>query len=579
MSDCVLVTDKEQLNRVADALSREEIIACDLEASELDIKTAQLEGIGIGTSQKQYFIPFPNGFSIEDVSNFLERVFVYKYVVFHNAKYDLEMLQQYKLPWPEKFHDTMIMSWLVDENNQHGLKPLAKSILGREPKKWSELTREQSLFTDQKQITKELADYCGDDVANTYDLYFHFSPILKSEGLMVDYEKVELPLIRVLIGMETRGVKLDKISLDRMGKTAANVLSGIESHLKEKMGENIINIHSPQQLEHLLFDIMRYPPSKVTDAGKRSTDDEVLNDIVKSEELGEDDFIPLLLKFRDLDKLYRTYMIGLGEQVDKEDIIHTHFLQHGTKTGRLACNEPNLQNIPSRNDEWNIRHVFIPREGYTFILADYSQIELRMLAHFSQDANMVETFRKNGDIHAKTMELTGTDRRQAKEINFGLIYGMGARTLAHTLNIKEEDAKLYIDRFFRGYPQVGYYTQRVQQLALREGYIQTLIGRRRRFNEVKDKRWYGMIARQAINSKIQGSAADFIKVAMIKLDKVITPFDAHLLLQIHDEVVIEVPTAKAEEVQKVVIDVMENTLKLRVPVKVNVKQGDRWIKD
>ena len=209
MFNCQLIDSGEKLNSLVDFLKDEEIIACDLEASGLDTKLAKLEGIGLGTSSKQYFISYSNGFSIGQVKKVLVEIFKDKRVIFHNAKFDLKLLYENGLPWPEKFDDTMIMSWLVDEEGQHGLKPLAKAIFGRESKKWNQLDRRISLFRNDADIAKELSDYCGEDVKNTYDLYFHFLPILKAEGLIPDYEKIELKLIPVLVQMELRGIKID----------------------------------------------------------------------------------------------------------------------------------------------------------------------------------------------------------------------------------------------------------------------------------------------------------------------------------------------------------------------------------
>jgi DNA polymerase-1 len=556
----------------------EPVVACDLEASDLDTRICQLEGIGLGTSQKQGYIAFSEKLSPEQVRPFLREVFEKKLVIFHNAKYDLQVFDKYKIDWPERIHDTMIMAWLVDENVSHSLKSLAQSIFGREVKRWEQVRRTPDLFYGREELTQELANYCAGDVRNTFDLYEYFLPLLQKGGLIPDYERIELKLIPVLTRMECRGVRIDTDWLEQKKGEIELILKDLERELVEKTGDSKVNIHSPRQLEYFLFDVLKYPASKITGAGKRSTDDEVLKDLVKELNLQSDDFIPLLLKFRELDKLYRTYIVGLLGQVDENQVIHTNFLQHGTRTGRLASSDPNLQNIPLRSDEWNIRQAFIPREGYKFLIADYSQIELRMLAHFSQDKNMVEVFEKGGDIHAKTMELTGTKRKEAKGINFGLIYGMGSRTLAHILGIKEEQAKEYIERFFAGYPGVRPFSIRIQQRALREGIVEMLTGRKRRFYEIKDARWYNAIKRQAINTVISGSAADLIKVAMIRLAKALESFDAHQLIQIHDEIVMEVPREVVGKVKAVVKDTMENALKLRVPLQVGIEEGDYWLK-
>jgi len=574
-SNCTLVQDVNGLDVLEQFLKSKDIFACDLESSGLDTRTAKIEGIGLGISDKQYFISFPNNLPVKE---YLERVFKNKEVIFHNAKYDLKLLLENKLPIPAKIHDTMIMSWLIDENRQHGLKPLTKLLLGREAKKWNDLDRTQTLFRDEKDILKELSDYCGDDVKNTFDLYTVFKPLIEKEGLLVDYEKIELKLIRVITDMEMRGIRLNIKWIEDRTIKIKNILDELEDKIQILIGDHKINILSPLQLETYLFDILGYSPSIITNKGKRSTDNNVLKKIVKEMGLTDMDFVPLLLKFRELDKIYRTYLIGLKEQVDENNIIHASFLQHGTRTGRLSSNNPNLQNIPARNDKWNIRKAFIPRDGYKFLIADYSQIELRLLAHFSKDKHMIETFLNDGDIHSKTMKLTGTKRKVAKGINFGLVYGMGPRTLAQTLKIKEEDAKKYINRFFNGYKQVLPFIRKIQQKAMGVGYVNMITGRKRRFHEFKDRRWFNLIKRQAINTKIQGSSADLIKIAMIKLDNNLKGLDTHQLIQIHDEILIEVPISKVEEVKKIIIDTMENAIKISVPLKVNIVEGDYWVK-
>lgn len=580
MEDYQFIDTEQKLNDMVSSLLQEDFLACDLEASELDVRKAILEGIGLGTSQRQYFIPFLNNLPFKGVIGALNAIFNDRTIIFHNAKYDLELLEVNKLPYPKKIQDTLIMSWLCDENSQHGLKQLTKAIFGRELKKWTELNRKVDLFRNSQDVVRELADYCCEDIKNTYDLYFYFLPILKMEGLLLDYERLELKLIPVLVNMELRGIRVNPEYLKEKQVKVIKTLQEIEAKMKEVIGDNNLNVRSPVQLEVTLFDVLKYAPISITDAGRRSTENEALEDLVKQNNLTEDDFVPLLLRFRDLDKLCSTYFTALVGQADENQIIHTNFIQHGSRTGRLASNEPNLQNIPARSDEWNVRDAFIPREGYKFLIADYSQIELRILAHFSQDDNMVRTFMEGGDIHATTMKLTGiTDRRIAKAVNFGLIYGVGPRTLSHTLNIKEEEAKKYIESFFAGYPKVRYYIQRIQQNALRDGYVTMITGRKRRFQEIKDKRWFNAIQRQAINTTIQGSAADLIKIAMVKLDNVLIPFDAHMLVQIHDEIIIETPVDKIEEVKKVIIDTMENALKLRIPIKIKVIEGMSWTKD
>lgn len=561
------------------------LIACDLEASDLDTRTAIIEGIGLGTNLQQFFIPFPNGFEEKIIANFLENLFGITTVIFHNAKFDMKLLLENDLPIPKNFHDTMIMSWLIDENSKHGLKPLSKEILGKEIKKWASLNRQPDLFRGEEDIIAELAEYCCEDVNNTFALYEYFYPMLDKAGVLIDYERVELPMILVLINMEMRGIRIDVSWLQQKQVEAKAELARLDKLIAQRIEEvapkgYVVSMRSPQQLEALLFDVLKYPSIKETPGGKRSTDNEVLEEIVKKNKLKDDDIVPMLLKYRDLDKLNGTYLIALAEQAGIENVIHANFLQHGTVTGRFASNEPNLQNIPTRHDEWNVRSAFIPREGYKFLIADYSQIELRMLAHFSRDENMIKTFVDGGDIHSTTMKLAGiTERRVAKNVNFGIVYGIGPRGLVQLIGGKEEKAKQYIERFLNGYPMVKDFIRRVKQQTLNIGTVEMITGRKRHFHEFQDNRWFNTISRQAVNTKIQGSSADLIKVAMIKLAPLLHEIDAHMLVQIHDEIIIETPLDKVQEAKKIIKDTMENAIKLRVPVVANIVEGDRWVKE
>lgn len=581
-----VVTNEEELLKSVEALKEEKLIACDTETTGLDVTNAELEGIGYGTDKETFFIPFPNDIQVSAIKEALYLLYKGKEIVFHNAKYDLKVFKHNHYPIPESFHDTMIMSWLVDENGQHGLKPLAKEILGVEPKKFTQINRTLDLFRNEANVMQELAEYCMDDVKNTFLLYQHFRPLLEKENVLVDYERIELKLIPVLIDMELRGISIDVSLLQKKQKVAKKELLRLEQDLillaSKKMApdpKRAINLRSPKQIENILFNVFYYPSVKETKGKSKSTDNEVLETLVKTHDLKENDFVPMLLKYRDLDKIYTTYLIALEEKAGVENVIRSNFMQHGTNTGRISSNDPNLQNIPTRSDNLNVREAFIPRKGYKFLLADYSQIELRVIAHFSRDENMIDTFLDGGDIHAKTMQITKTSRKVAKAINFGLIYGMGPRTLAQTLKIKEEDSKRYMNKFFGGYPQIRFFIDRIQQQALRTGVVTMITGRKRRFHEHKDRRWFNTIARQSVNTIIQGSAADLIKIAMIKLHPVLNKIDAHMLVQVHDELIIEVPEDKIEEARVAIKTAMESALTLRVPLVANITEGDKWIKE
>lgn len=578
MVKVIIVKDKVGISSMLEALKEEPILACDVETTGLNIFKDALEGIGIGTSKLQYYLILNEGLKTSYIKRAFKDLFKGKEIILHNAKFDLKVFEVNKLPWPEKIHDTMIMSWLVDENVSHGLKPLTKSILGREVTKWDEVDQKISLFRGQDDIEKDMAEYCAADVKNTFDLFVYFKPRVEELGLWNEYIKVELKTVLILAWMELAGVEINVPLAEKKLKKAEKVLAKLSINMREMAGKPDMNVGSPKQLEQYLFNEKHYPPIKMTPSGNRSTDDGVLNELVKLKGLGKNDFIPMLLEYRGLRKLVDTYFKVLINDVDEERVVHTTFLQHGTRTGRLSSTNPNLQNIPRRDDEWNVRELFIPRKGYKFIIADYSQAELRMLAHLSQDDNMMKVFRAGGDIHAKTMELTGLDRKSAKSINFGIVYGIGPRSLGEALGKSEREGKDYIERFLLGYPQVAGFIKRVQQNALTKGYVTMISKRRRRFYEMRDSKFFNSIQRQAINTMVQGSAADLMKVAMIRLDRVLEPLKAKQLIQIHDEIIVEGPEDNIEEVRRVVQEAMEGALKLHVPLVADATISDCWVK-
>lgn len=579
----VIVDTPEKLQKSLKTLEKDEIIACDTETADLDYRHAKLEGIGYGTNKHTYFIPFPQVIPHEEVVEALRELFT-KTVIFHNAKFDLEVLVHNKFPIPKKIEDTMIMSWLIDENTSHGLKQLARDLLEREPKEWKDLNKDPNLFRTEEDVMRELGEYCCDDVVNTFDLYFKLLPELKKQGLLLAYERVELKIIPVLCSMEMKGILVDVPFLQERHEAARKELQELEkkiiAKIKEKVpaGYPMINLRSPKQLEDILFKQFKYKIQEETDKGTASTNAKSLNAIIKKEKLTEEDFLPMLLRFRELDKLDTTYFVALAEQAGLESTIHCSFLQHGTVTGRFASSTPNLQNIPSRNDEWNVRKAFIARKGFKFVLADYSQLELRIMAHFSKDEAMLETFNSGGDIHAETMKAVGITRHHAKTLNFGVIYGLGPQSLAKDLEIKEDEGRRYINSFFEKYHGVKYFIDKTQTMTLKIGYVEMLTGRRRHFNEIADRKWWNMIARQAVNSKIQGSASDLVKVAMIKMHPQLKAIGAHILIQIHDEVLVETPEEKVEETQKIIKTTMETALKFAVPMIANLSVVDRWTK-
>ena len=574
-----------------DYLKDKDLIAVDIESTGLDEHKDELLGIGFGCSEKQFFVPMVY-FSKEEVRALLLKIFDPKRtIVFHNAKFDLKFLLAKGLPLPDinNVEDTMLMAWLVDENNSIGLKNLTKRYLDREAKTYTQLIQESILQTEDERLT-DLGLYCCDDIKNTVDLYLKLLMLVHKENVYKDYKYIEIPFIKVLMDMEEWGIKVNVNLLEKYKEELGEIISNYATQLREICGNLNFNPNSPKQIEEYLFTVCGYNPVKITRTGKRSTNSYVLEDIVAQNNLQDNDFASILLKYRELEKIYNTNIIPLLNLRDQNDRVHTTFLQHGTISGRLSSQNPNLQNIPTRDDQWSIKKCFIPEKGYQLIVADYSQVELRVLAHLSKDIAMSETFESDGDIHNTTAKLTGTSRQRAKAINFGLIYGMGAGSLAKTLDIDYDDAQDYINRFFRGYPQAKNYIDAVYAEGYKLGSVRTLSGRLRHLNDERvlalsngasgavgpSSFTEGRFKRMAINSKIQGSAADIIKIAMIKLACRLSVFDARLLLQIHDELVIETPNGCAEEVMQIVKDEMEKAVELSVPLKVEIEMGESW---
>ena len=405
---------------------------------------------------------------------------------------------------------------------------------------------------------------------------------LKKEGLEKLYREIELPLIYVLYKMEKRGVLFDREYLEGFGRELDEKSKGIEREIFEIAGEEF-NLNSPKQLANILFEKLRLKPLKRTKSGY-STDVETLTSLaLEGHKIAE-----LLLEYRKLTKLNSTFVKGILKHMDKEGRVHTTFIQTGTATGRLSSAEPNLQNLPVSDEiSKKIRYAVTAPEGYTLVWADYSQIELRVLAHLSGDEKLIEAYRKGRDIHTETashlfgVSPDGVDeklRRVAKTVNFGIIYGMSPHGLSERLGIPVKEAEEYIERYFEKFPRVKDYIENTLKEAYEKGYVKTIFGRVRPLPELRSSnrniRSFG--ERAAVNATIQGSAADIMKLAMVKLYKKLEKLGAYMVLQVHDEIVIEAPEEKAEEIVKTVRETMENVIELLVPLTVDVNVGKHW---
>ncbi len=570
----------------------------DVETTGLNPMRVDLVGVALAVGGPEakdvraYYVPVGHGegtnLAWSDVRTALQPAFAdpQKAKVAHNAKYDLEVLQQQGLEARGLTFDTMIADYLVYSGREsHGLKALAWELLRYE------MTEIKALIgSGAKQITmaqvsvEKAAPYAAADVAVTTELRHVLGPKLAELGQEKLFHEVELPLVPVLIAMETHGVKLDVDYLKQLSDKLGERLAQAEKEIHAHAG-GAFNINSPRQLGVVLFEKLQLPVIKRTKTGP-STDAEVLEELSASH-----DIVRKILEYRQLGKLKSTYVDLLPTMVNPNTgRVHTNYNQTMAATGRLSSQDPNLQNIPIRTDLGReIRRAFLPsRPDRVILAADYSQIELRILAHVSQDPTFLQAFKEDQDIHAVTAaeifgvplaEVTSEMRRRAKTTNFGIIYGQSDFGLSKKLGIPRKEAKEFIERFNARYPGIQHYMIRTLASARRNGYVETLSGRRRYIPELsagnRQVRDFG--ERMAINAPIQGTAADIIKIAMVRLFPRLTGLPAAMLLQVHDELVFEVDRDAVEPLQALVTEVMEGAFTLDVPLRVDAHAGPTWM--
>jgi DNA polymerase-1 len=473
----------------------------------------------------------------------------------------------------------MVAAYLLDPTaGKYSLKYLAKKFLNKEMIEFSELVGEKKEYQNFSELPLDLAvDYAGSDADSTFSLFELFQKELAERSLADLAERVEMPLVPVLAEMETTGIRVDLALLQEMAKEIDATLKKLEKDLFCLAGE-VFNLNSPKQLGKILFDKLQLPVIKKTKTGP-STDAEVLEELAARKfEIAEK-----LLDYRQLNKLKNTYVDVLPTLINpKSGRLHSSFNQTSTATGRLSSSEPNLQNIPARG-VWGekLRSAFIPGEtGSQLISADYSQVELRILAHLSNDSALLEAFRLDQDVHQTTADELGISRNFAKTINFGVIYGMSDFGLGKALGIKRTEAAEYITRYFQRYPGIKEFIDRTMEQARKDGGVTTLLGRFRPLPDINNPN-AGLRAaaeRTAINTPVQGTAADLIKLAMVNIDQELkkNKLQARLLLQVHDELVLECSVAELTEVINLVGKEMENALALKVPLKVDIRSGNHW---
>lgn len=577
------VKDEAALDQMIKVLSRAEAFAFDVETTSLNTFEAELVGISFSCESKSaYYVPLqhknqtqlPLGPTLEKLKSLFSSAAL---KIGHNLKYDIEVMNNHGIEVANPLFDTMVAAYLIDPTSgKYGLKALAKQFLGREMIELLELIgKDAGSFND---VPLDLAtDYAASDAEATFGLYEIFKLALKGQRLESLFNDVEMPLLAILIEMEETGVKVDTELLAEQGKEIELELKDLERHIHAIAGE-VFNINSTKQLAQILFTKLMLPVIKKGKTGP-STDFEVLEELAARKfEIAEK-----LIDYRQLTKLKNTYIDVLPTLINaKTGRIHSSFNQTITATGRLSSSEPNLQNIPARGD-WGkrLRSVFVPEKPDQLILAaDYSQIELRVLAHLSSDPVLLDAFNQETDIHQRTADELGISRSDAKTVNFGIIYGISDFGLAKQLKIKRTDAAGIIERYFARHQGVKAFIDRTIKEARENGYVTTMLGRKRPVPDINSPNagLRSATERMAINTPVQGSAADMIKLAMVKVNEKLKMQNVkcRLIMQVHDELVFECAKDEEQKVVQIVTQEMENAVKLNVPVKVDVGTGKNW---
>ena len=584
----ILLNDEKELFKVLNQIPKDSIVAFDTETTSVDTINAQIVGFSFSYEEtKAYYAPIshfylgaPEQISIEAAKKAINILNTFK-LVLQNFKYDYEIVK-FNLDIELKLYaDTMIMAWLLNTSQRVGLDFQIEKYFDHKMIAFKDVVKKGENFSNVE--VSKACEYAAEDALMTLKLYNKLLEEFEDEEnkvLLKLAKDVEFDFIYVLANMFEKGIKVDVNKLEELKESNNKTIQELISAIYEAAGTEF-NINSPKQLGVVLFEQLKLPPSKKTKTGY-STNEVVLNKLYDEHEI-----IPLLLKYREAFKLQSTYiepLLTLGLK-NPENRIYTSFLQTGTATGRLSSKNPNLQNIPVRTQAGaEIRSAFIPKEGYKLVGIDYSQIELRLLAHFSEDKALVEAFNSGEDIHYQTsVKIFGEEqakekRSVAKSINFGLLYGMGSKKLADTLGITTKEAKTYIESYFKAFISVKDYLKSIEEFAFEHGYVETLLKRKRLFDfDAANGMQKAAYLRESVNTLFQGSAADLIKLSMIEIYKKYKNNDKiSMLLQIHDELIFEIEENEVEKITKDLIEIMENIFTLNVPLKVSSTIGNSW---
>ena len=583
--------DKNNLDDLVKSLTLSKSLCVDTETSSLNIQEAELAGIALSNEEKKgYYIPTLNDCDevIYKLKPLLENPSIM--IIGHNLKYDLQILKKYNINIKENVFDTMLAHYLITPESSHKLDVLSENYLNHKCIPIEDIIGKRGV--NQKKMTdldpKDIYVYACEDADITFRLKNIFEQELKKNNLTKLFYDLEIPLMFVLCEIENNGVKIDSDFLSNMSTLLTKKINETQKSIHKIAGEDF-NVASPKQLGVILFDKLKIDDNpKKTKSGQYSTSEDILTKLSKKSKI-----VSLILEYREYKKLLSTYIDALPQMVSSYDkLIHTDYAQAVTATGRLSSNKPNLQNIPIRTQLGRkTRSAFVSRTKGNFILAaDYSQIELRIIASFSEDKEMINAFNNNKDIHSITAskvfgisldDVTQDMRRRAKEVNFGIIYGISPFGLSQNLDIPRGEAKEIIDAYFDEFKNVKLYMDRSIEEAKSKKQVKTLLGRRRFLRDIDSRNYTlrGFAERNAINSPIQGTAADIIKLAMISISKWMKEnnIKSKMIMQVHDELVFDVEKTELELLSLNIKKIMENVIKIKVPLLVEVGYGKTWL--
>ena len=589
-----LVNTLEARKKFAKLLAKQKTFVFDTETTGLNAHKAELVGIAFSwKAHEAYYLPIPaNPKGAEIVLNDIKQIFEHEesLKIAHNIKYDMAILQNHGINLKGKLYDTMLAHYLISADGRHGMDYLAESLLNYKPKSIEELIgkkgRNQKSMRDVP--VEEVSEYAGEDADITWQLFEKLDPQLDEHELRTLFEELEMPLVPVLMKMEREGIRLESESLNAYSKELETEILRLDEEIKALAGLDF-NIASPRQLGEVLFDHLKLDDkAKKTKTGQYSTNEATLQKLS-----GKHEIVDKVLEFRGLNKLKSTYVDALPKLVnEKTGRIHTHYMQAVAATGRLSSTDPNLQNIPIRRENGRkVRMAFVPRDqDHVLLAADYSQIELRVIAALSEDDSMLEDFRAGLDIHAATAarvfgmkidEVDRDSRSKAKAVNFGIIYGQSAFGLSEQLGISRTEAKEIIEAYFEKYNKLKAYMDAQVNFARDHGYVETICKRRRYLKDIHSRNHTvrSFAERNAINAPIQGSAADIIKKAMIDVDQGMQAagFKSKLLLQVHDELVFDARKEELDDLKALVKEKMEGVMEIGVPLVTDMGIGENWL--